>query len=512
MKATLLLLSFLAVLLSVSAIEKTESSGILHAFDTSLLQTEMRATLGVAHSDVQVELQRWEPSEKMHMELLSQLRALQEPSLLEMGSSNIDIPLQLEVLKKKNVATYFGVIDVNGHKFRVIFDTGSTAFWVPASTCATERCKKHTRYPLPMNASFLAAQAQSSNATVSNNTLAMARFKDKMSYVESSSAATAGALVFAPAKLDLNYISGHVSGPVIYANVSVGNVVVPQQMVGLAERLDVKLLDDVKWDGILGLAYPNLSAKSTKITPLFDQLINNNILTSRGLVNQFAYYLGDRGGSITFGGANCALLGATGANCVDKFSFVPVTDKGYWTMALDNVHVQYPNGVIKSTKCPAQGCKAIVDTGTYLSYAPRGQFQEVMPTSVGYCGNIKDLPHLTFSVRVAPGWPAVTLTLTPDEYVLRHKVGAREDCLLGFVPDQSQTWTLGQVFLKKFYTIFDRTNNRMGFAVVPRTTPSLAEIGTTVTTDMDLSEAMVEQDEEEDEEQETDMDDLDMEA
>lgn len=42
-----------------------------------------------------------------------------------------------------------------------------------------------------------------------------------------------------------------------------------------AKTVDIELLDDVKWDGILGLAYPNPTLTQQGITPLFDTIVKS---------------------------------------------------------------------------------------------------------------------------------------------------------------------------------------------------------------------------------------------
>lgn len=58
----------------------------------------------------------------------------------------------------------------------------------------------------------------------------------------------------------------------------------------------------------------------------------------------------------------------------------------------------------------------------------------------------------------------VELALTPDDYVLEFDLNGVTDCVMGLAPDTEDTgWTLGQVFLKSFLTVFDREEGRVGF-------------------------------------------------
>ena len=38
------------------------------------------------------------------------------------------------------------------------------------------------------------------------------------------------------------------------------------------------------------------------------------------------------------------------------------------------------------------------------------------------------------------------------------------DCVTGIAPDKDSIWTLGQVFLRNYYAVFDRGADRIGFA------------------------------------------------
>jgi hypothetical protein len=353
--------------------------------------------------------------------------ALTNPALLEAG----DVPLQEEVLSRKHLATYFGEIrivnaDSKATPFKALFDTGSCEFWVPSSECTTQRCEAHDRFP--------------------------ATGRERK--IEHS--------------MNIQYLSGKVQGDMIKTEVILGDLKVKGQVVGLGRVVEIDLLDDVEWDGILGLAYPNPTLNAQGVVPLFDNVISQNLLHERKLSNQFAYYIDDEKGAVTFGGANCDLLHANTAECINRFQFVPVTEQTYWTITIRDVRVKYPGQQERSGFCPEGGCKAIVDTGTYLVYGPSSQVAAMMDRSLNGC-DLAGLPDLHFDFHVRAGEPPQTVTLKPIDYVLKFRNDGRDECVMGVSPDADTIWTLGQVFLRSFYTVFDRDENRIGFARLPRT-------------------------------------------
>jgi len=209
-----------------------------------------------------------------------------------------------------------------------------------------------------------------------------------------------------------------------------------------------------KFDGILGFGYPQISVNG--MTPFFQAALNSGAIKEA----KFAFSLAKdatatSGGELTLGGVDSTKY--TG-----DFTYTPVTTKGYWQFALDKVTLG-GDSVSSATK-------AIADTGTSLLAIPKDQVAAItaklpgltkMPTGqyTVDCSKVSSMPTLTFTIA------GKDFALEGSEYVLK----VETECLLGIMgidvpPPRGPLWILGDVFLRKYYTVFDYGGNQLGFA------------------------------------------------
>ncbi|XP_075404152.1 pepsin A [Tenrec ecaudatus] len=312
---------------------------------------------------------------------------------------------------------YFGTIAIGTppQEFTVIFDTGSSNLWVPSIYCSSPACSNHNRFNPQKSSTY-----QATSQTVS-----------------------------------IAYGTGSMTGILGYDTVQVAGIADTNQIFGLSQTEPGSFLYYSPFDGILGLAYPNIA--SSGATPVFDNMWN------QGLVPQdlFSVYLSanDQSGSVVmFGGIDSSYY--TG-----NLNWVPLSSEGYWQITVDSITM---NG--ESIACNG-GCQAIVDTGTSLLSGPSnaitniqsyiGASQNSNGQMVVSCSAINNLPNIVFTIN------GVQYPLPPSAYILQSQQG----CISGFqgmnIPTASgELWILGDVFIRQYFAVFDRANNQVGLAPV----------------------------------------------
>lgn len=320
---------------------------------------------------------------------------------------------------------YYGEIDVGSppQKFLVVFDTGSGNLLLPATECVDEACTTHSRFnPAASKSSIQIAFAE--NAT---QPVAADGERDMVT---------------------ITFGTGEVSGVYTRDTVCLGDGVVcaVANFVAASNETDQPFAV-VPFDGILGLSLPQLAEGND--FAIVDQMVVAGVLEH----NLFAVFLGNEGeqSEITFGAYKQELMAS-------KMLWAAVTEPGYWQIKVDDITIRgKPQHICSGDR----GCQVAVDTGTSLLAAPSDivdQLTDVVSVETD-CSNLASLPDLGFVIG------NTTLTLSPEHYVSQ----TGDACTLGLMgldvpPPKGPLFIFGDPFLRKFYTVYDRQNLRVGFA------------------------------------------------
>ncbi|NXN17019.1 PEPA protein, partial [Indicator maculatus] len=305
---------------------------------------------------------------------------------------------------------YFGNITIGtpGQVFTVIFDTGSANLWVPSIYCNSSACYNHHRFNPNMSSTFVGTNRS----------------------------------------LSITYGTGSMTGVLGYDTVTVYEITIRNQIFGLSVTEPGNVFTQAPFDSILGLAYPSISA--SQATPVFDNMIAQKLVEK----NLFSVYLTRKGATGSF-----ILFGAIDPKYTSKgINWIPLSARTYWQISMQSVTV---NGL--PIACFG-GCQAILDTGTSRIVVPRRYLPSIQfflgADSNGQvmCFAIRFLPDIVFRIN------GKSFPLSSESYVLKQSDGS---CILGFESMDSELWILGDVFLRQYYSIYDRDNNRVGLASVP---------------------------------------------
>ncbi|XP_007562362.1 renin [Poecilia formosa] len=316
---------------------------------------------------------------------------------------------------------YFGEISIGSpaQMFNVVFDTGSANLWVPSQRCSpfSTACFTHNRY-----------DSSQSHTHVENGT-----------------------------GFSIYYASGTIRGFLSEDVVVVGGLPVVQ-VFAEATSLSAMPFIFAKFDGVLGMGYPNVAIDG--ITPVFDQIMSQHILKEE----VFSIYY-SRDPKQSPGGE--LLLGGTDPNYyTGNFNYLETREMGKWEVTMKGVTVG-----AEMMFC-AEGCTAVIDTGSSYITGPASSVSMLMKTigaqldETGYkvnCDTVKMLPSVTFHLG------GQDYSLTHEDYIIWQSQFEGDVCIVTFrgldvPPPTGPIWILGANFIARYYTEFDRRNNRIGFA------------------------------------------------
>merc|ERR1719484_432366 len=130
-------------------------------------------------------------------------------------------------------------------------------------------------------------------------------------------------------------------------------------------------------------------------------------------------------------------------------------DSGYWQVQIEDITINNK----KQTLC--NDCQVAVDTGTSQLAGPTDVIQELSKRLDVHtdCSNYKTLPNLGFVMGDH------VLNLKPQDYVDKGSDGCEVSLMpLDVPPPNGPLFIFGDPFLRKYYTSYDRENNKVGFA------------------------------------------------
>ena len=315
---------------------------------------------------------------------------------------------------------YFGsfLLGSDEQPFKVILDTGSSDIWVPEKRCNSIAC------------------------------LRKEAFNDEKS------------ITFKTKKhpMHIRYGLGSMRGYVGYDSVSLGGISVCNQGFGLATQLSNNFMDS-PFDGVFGLAFKANSSAAE--TPWLDNAVKQGAIPKA----VFSFYLSNT----PQGGDSRLIIGEPDPTYYQghihwhplKKLAKHIPKDLFYSIDIDNISVgDQPIPLI----CPHDGkCPAIVDSGTSLIIGPKEEVEHILANLDlnDDCSNLSKQPPITFTID------GMKYDVPPEIYVVKQVSSLGEErCIPGLSPSKGKAWILGDAFMRAFYVIFDKTDEKVAFATL----------------------------------------------
>ncbi|CAD8126413.1 unnamed protein product [Paramecium sonneborni] len=316
----------------------------------------------------------------------------------------------LQINNFKNMQ-YTGFIKIGEQNLELLFDTGSSIFWVFSNTCFTQ--SKKTSFDCQSSSNCLMTKEQ---------------FK-------------------------VQYGQGEIKGNKAYDQLQISNFTVSNFQFLIVNSQSS--LDNLRAGGICGLGLQEQFGFNSLINILYDQhLIEKRIFTF--FLSSIPEHI-NNSSALFIGGYDTRYMSS-------DIQYVKLDKSDQWSVKLKNISM--------NNKVLINDVSALIDTGTSLIVIPTRQFSSLL-TSLRdqykqFCqysqyqikcscpdGNFQNFPELEFIFE-----GDLKLVLNPIDYI-NIDVSV---CVLSITKSSNNYWILGDTFIRKHITVFDIDNKQIGFA------------------------------------------------
>ena len=361
-------------------------------------------------------------------------------------------------------AQYYSIISIGTppQEFKVIFDTGSSNLWVQSNLCPSTSCAQHTGFDSTKSDTFFKIfenQAKKFNLRKSSQKVPV---------------------------FNIRYGTGKISGEFAKDVVTIAGIHIKNQTFGLTYIEEGFAFMNVPFEGILGLS----PGKNTNYIPFLDNIKLQNLLK----YNVFSIFLSENidMSKILFGEIDKTKM-------LTNFTFVDVISDNYWEIDIQDIYIgEYKTDFCDKLRYETGKCGVAIDSGTSLYAGPSrfiGSIKSKLNIDID-CTNFARLEKIRIVLKArksyenkSDGMIDTEIVLNPEDYIiggrrikeqideenlhLEDKDFVKEsyhECLPAFMnvnvpPPRGPLFIFGEYFMKKFYTVFDKDKNMIGFSV-----------------------------------------------
>eukprot|EP00928_Gymnodinium_smaydae_P070798 TRINITY_DN54565_c0_g1_i1.p1 TRINITY_DN54565_c0_g1~~TRINITY_DN54565_c0_g1_i1.p1 ORF type:complete len:471 (+),score=120.84 TRINITY_DN54565_c0_g1_i1:84-1496(+) len=384
---------------------------------------------------------------------------LEAPRVVTIPLSKQYVPVMRKGRAVMHKTAYFGELSLGdgdfASKFRVVFDTGSGHLFVPSSACSSSACAtKRTYRQQPLALPSVTDEHNGSAAEEPRDEVAIA------------------------------YGTGEVEGEIVRETVclqapgaaaasamATSRALCARTRVVLATSMSEEPFSEFDFDGVLGLGLEALAVDAEH--SVMSQLVAQNA----GMEPRFGVFLGFDGepSQITFGGHDSQRLASE-----LRWADVVRPELGHWMLQIRSVKV----GDRTLPLCDDGDCFAVADTGTSLLGVP-AQISKQMNLLLARV--VPEVPGETVDCRDQEGPDivldvgGVEIRLDSRDYtrpaglrVVRDDASSQLVCRAQVLPISpveplgNKAWILGEPVLRRYHTVFDWGNRRVGFGRAKR--------------------------------------------